>query len=308
MFKTIKHFIGSFFSKETRENVILFFKSKNTRKNLIRKLRINKFSKNNCFYISHENLINYPTTKIAIQIHIFYIDLLSELYSYIQSITINYDLYISTSDNEKMKIIKSFFYEKKLFSKKITIQVVENRGRDVWPFLKIMYPIYSKYDYIVHIHTKKSVTQGERGNSWRKYLFQNILGEKHYFDNVIKFLYDNPLIGFVSPPPFNDDSMYWAYFTSRTNKYDLKKLYDFLNIIGVVKYKTNPLKYQFPAGNMFIAKVDAIKQIFEHNFLYNDFPIELNQQGGTLQHTIEHCWHYLVDYNNYKYCEIFNIN
>ena len=62
----------------------------------------------------------------------------------------------------------------------------------------------------------------------------------------------------------------------------------------------------FPAGNMFWAKIDAIFQLFVLD-LSEYFPKEDEQTNDTIMHGIERIWIYLVKYNHFKYKIIFNI-
>ena len=60
----------------------------------------------------------------------------------------------------------------------------------------------------------------------------------------------------------------------------------------------------FPAGDMFWAKVDAIHQVFEKKFS-KKFSIESAQVGDTFAHGIERIWVYVSKLNNYYYKTIF---
>ena len=60
----------------------------------------------------------------------------------------------------------------------------------------------------------------------------------------------------------------------------------------------------FPAGNMFWARVLAIYQIFEIN-IFDKFPKEKGQIDCTIMHGIERIWLYLVKLNGYYYKKIF---
>ena len=62
---------------------------------------------------------------------------------------------------------------------------------------------------------------------------------------------------------------------------------------------------EFPAGNMFWARVTAIYQIFEINF-DNKFDNEKDQTNDTIMHGIERIWLYLVKINGFFYKKIFN--
>ena len=63
-------------------------------------------------------------------------------------------------------------------------------------------------------------------------------------------------------------------------------------------------KLVFPSGDMFWAKVHAIRQIFFINFK-KLFPKELNQTNETIMNGIERIWLYLVKLNGYFYKIIF---
>lgn len=60
----------------------------------------------------------------------------------------------------------------------------------------------------------------------------------------------------------------------------------------------------FPAGNMFWAKINAISQIFTYDFS-KYFPNEDAQTNDTIMHGIERIWLYLVKFNHFYYKIIF---
>ena len=60
----------------------------------------------------------------------------------------------------------------------------------------------------------------------------------------------------------------------------------------------------FPAGNMFWAKVLAIYQIFDLD-INDEIPEEKGQKDHTLMHGIERIWLFLVKINGYYYQKIF---
>ena len=63
-------------------------------------------------------------------------------------------------------------------------------------------------------------------------------------------------------------------------------------------------KIEFPMGNMFWAKVNAIFQIFNEDY-QNKLPQESGQKDGTIMHAIERIWLYLIKLNGYYYKKIF---
>ena len=63
--------------------------------------------------------------------------------------------FISTNSEEKKTQIEQAFAEANLHS--VTVVVVENRGRDVRPFLCDLAPYLQGYDYACFMHDKKAI-------------------------------------------------------------------------------------------------------------------------------------------------------
>ena len=244
-----------------------------------------------------------PRISIAFQVHCFYTDLLPELYDYLNVMSLKFDLFISTDTADKKKDIESFFQCKKIKAcEKISVKVFDNRGRDIYPFLAQISPVWNKYDYIGHFHTKKSLT-ADFGDEWRNYIYKNIFANSIYVTNLFCYMQEHPRVGFVTPPPYK--KILSMYYFNRMSKKNVQSINDLLQKLGIKIFskKNVSLSFEFPAGNMFIAKRNSIKQIFEYGFSANDFPEEFGQVSNTLQHTIELIWHYLVFFNKYDYKE-----
>ena len=85
------------------------------------------------------NLAN--SSKIAIQAHVFYEDLINEIIANSNNIPVKYDLFITTTSLKKSIIIENYI---KINSNanKYEIKIVENKGRDVFPFLIQIKAVY----------------------------------------------------------------------------------------------------------------------------------------------------------------------
>ena len=113
--------------------------------------------------------------RTAIQVHVFYADLLPEFYGHLKGIAVPYNLFVSTDTEEKKSCIEAFFKEHLMTGcRHVAVKVFENRGRDVCPFLAQLHDIYGNYDYIAHFHTKKSL-HIDLGDYWRKSLLETLL-------------------------------------------------------------------------------------------------------------------------------------
>ena len=64
-------------------------------------------------------------------------------------------------------------------------------------------------------------------------------------------------------------------------------------------------KFKYPLGNMFWARVDAIKQAFMHKYVYMMKKIDTEKDLKLTSHFNEVFWLYLVKMNGYFYKTIF---
>ena len=180
------------------------------------------------------------------------------------------------------------------------ILIVENRGRDVLPFLNQMKNIINNYKYICHMHSKKTQKNPEIGFLWRNYLFNNLLGDVKIVSEILNDFESNEKIGFLFP-----ESFFKIVYHLPIVLKDTKNWMDFLFDKLFPNYQIGHL-LNFPAGNMFWAKVNAIFQIFTYNFT-EYFPNEEDQIEKTIMHAIERIWLYLVKINGFYYKIIFKI-
>lgn len=215
--------------------------------------------------------------KIAIHAHIYYVDLLDEIIDVLNAMPYDYDLYISTDSSSKVKtIIKEL--EGKIFASKVIVEKYENRGRDVLPFLLQMKKNFNKYDYVCHIHTKKSTT-ASYGDSWRKYLYNNLFGCKENIESIFN-IFEKENIGLIYPMYYKDIA---DMVEIGGNKNRLKSLLSDME----VEMPDNFDDINFPAGTMFWAKTDALLPLFNLDLSSKEFDEEKGQIDGTIAHAIE---------------------
>jgi lipopolysaccharide biosynthesis protein len=266
------------------------------------------FLKKICFPLQRKLQYNLAKLEakciIAVQVHIYYEDLINEIINKTNNIPIKFDLFISTISLTKKKKIEKYL---KLYSKanKYEVKIVENKGRDILPFITQMKFKFKNYKYICHIHTKKSKHDILLGSNWRNFLYENLLGTKEIISEILIEFENYEKLGFMFPE---------AYYQIIKNidNYDLtefplhKPNIKYMNfILSKIFYRFKiGNKIIFPSGDMFWAKVNAIYQIFKIRFI-NKFPKELNQTNETIMHGIERIWLYLVKLNGYYYKIIF---
>ena len=181
---------------------------------------------------------------ILIHIHIFYPELWNELKVCINNIyPYKFDLFITLVEHHKDIIndIKENFP----FA---NIEIVENKGYDIGPFIYILNKInLDNYSYIVKLHTKHNIPYNTnigngyifKNDQWRKALL-SFLKDKKTFNNCIKSFDKDKKLGMIA-----------NYKTIlKKEKRDKKAEKEAYKLLQQINLRTN--KYQFVAGTMFI--------------------------------------------------------
>ena len=101
---------------------------------------------------STPSILPHTDTKIAIVAHVFYIDLWSEIATYLNGLNLSYNIFVSVPETMSEDEIKKIFNT----HPHANVYMTENRGRDVLPFLQLMSIMHpDSYQYICKLHTKK---------------------------------------------------------------------------------------------------------------------------------------------------------
>lgn len=246
---------------------------------------------NNCEIKQHDN-----KPRIAMQIHLFYTETIDEIINYVNNIPYDFDCLITTNTKEKSQLIQKAFDDKCRSNRNI-IKITPNRGRDVLPLLMQVKDHIDEYDYICHIHSKKTNTS-DYGDYWRKYLYNNLLGSSKFISAIIDKFESDKDIGLIFPEtyPVLSDMAVWG-----GNKMCCQQLLEDLKCN--IELDSVPV---FPVGNMFWFRVDAVRKIFERGYDEFNFPEEQGQVNATLAHGIERLWVYLAKDSGYGYKKMIN--
>lgn len=229
--------------------------------------------------------------KIAIHVHLFYIELLEEIITHLNYIAFPFDLFITVCDNisdlqyQSLKEIKSVG--------KIEIIHVENIGRDIAPFLIHLKEVLfsGNYNIVGHFHSKKTNDAAEGlGDRWRKYLYTNLLGNTEYINEILN-LFEEKTLGLV----FSEEA--YATDISR-NKPFADEICREMNIPPREDY------YLFPVGTMFWARPKALVPLFNcpiEKFLQPE-PIPYD---GSYMHALERLIPYVTELMGYNYKTVY---
>ncbi|SET22960.1 Glycosyl transferase family 2 [Nitrosomonas marina] len=226
-----------------------------------------------------EPLATPPSGRIAIHAHIFYADLANEFAMFLKNMPYPYDLFVSAANETDRDTCQRIFSRLPQL-KQLVITVVPNRGRDIAPFFCTFGQTLQQYDYIAHIHSKKSLYSDGKADGWREYLLNHLLGSQLQIRKIFSLLTGDQNAGLLYPQNFTA-LPHWAntWLSNKTIGYRLCRK------LGIAPIPSG--YFDFPAGSMFWAQSKAIQPLFNAGFNIEDFPEEAGQNDATLAHCIE---------------------
>ena len=148
--------------------------------------------------------------KVALIAHLYYMELVEPTLKYIRNMPEGIDIFLSTSSPEKVEQVKAACQG---LPYNIEVRLVENRGRDVGPFLVGWKDVVQNYDVICYTHDKK-VTQlypYSVGDGFAYKCFENLLPTRDFVKNVIATFDAEPRLGFLTPTPPNHADYFPVY-------------------------------------------------------------------------------------------------
>ena len=227
--------------------------------------------------------------KIAIHLHLYYKDLLEEMIGYLNNMPFSFDLYVSVVDEKDNNYIISRL---KTISKvqHVIIQITKNSGRDYGPMMVAFGKRLEKYDYVCHIHTKKSLRMGASQDRWRRHLLDGVLGSKSLIRKIF-YLFEYENIGIYFPDSI-DSAPYWSNTWMGARNLGVKVCSQ-LGIPFQDQYQ------DFSVGSMFWVRTDAAKDVFHKKWIWDEFGEEQGLNDGTLAYVFERL--FVLDSNKNGY-------
>lgn len=232
----------------------------------------------------HQPHLQAPAENISVRacvyIHMHYLETWPEIRTVLLNNAGGADIIVTTSsdgDHFPTEVRKSF--------PNARVMQIENRGRDIGPFVELLHQgVFDPYDAVCKIHGKLSLKGGKEtvsGHRIRRYALACLLADGA-MTNVINAFSKNPDLGIAGPynlrlPPRETSVM--------------RYLKDEENQIRQVFARTNMefdlQQIEFFAGTMFWFRPAALKLLQDANFRISDFDIENGAKRNTLQHGLE---------------------
>ena len=224
--------------------------------------------------------------KLAIHLHLYNLNLYNEILSYLKDFPFEFDLIVTTDNDDKRCIAEKIFNNNFIKNLKNTyIIITPNRGRDVAPWLIHTRDFQEKYDLWCHIHSKES-PHFDFSKRWRNYLFKNLISKEAVLDIVCLFEHDKKL-GIVQSEPFPPlKSFIFDFNIPLVGETVESSIIDSL-LIKMRMGHLSRLDLKYSLGTMFWYRGSALKPLFDLGLRIEDFPEEPIGVGGTIAHAIE---------------------
>ena len=217
---------------------------------------------------------------VAVVAHIYYEDTWPDIAGALRGLTIPFDLIVTTVAGRE-RLIESV----RRSYPQAQIEIMENRGRDIGPFLTLLERgRLDGYRHICKIHGKKSVDGGRKtyvGEMWRRRLLFDLLGAPGAANAAIAMFERDPSIGMIGPKAFrlpNDnypEDLSWSANRPLT-----------LKIAERMGMPADKFQLDFFGGTMFWVRPEALKPLRDLH-LAADMPDESGLIDGDLPHALE---------------------
>lgn len=228
-------------------------------------------------------------TRVGLHVHVFYPELFEEILEKLRPNEVRPDLFVSVPSEKIRREVQSLLVS--YSGEVVDIIEVPNRGRDIGSFLTAFgSAIVGNYDFVGHLHTKKSLHCPDPGyiERWRQFLVENMLGgATRMADIILGRLAEDPSLGMVIP----DDPGAGGWDQNKGYAEPLAKR------MGI---DVLPAHFLFPVGSMFWARVDALRPLFDLELDWDDYPEEPIHHDGTVLHAIERLFGVVASRGQYR--------
>ena len=223
-----------------------------------------------------------PITRIAVHAHMYYAEMAPLLATYLAKFPQPIDLFISNPKEQDQAYLYEQFCEIPTIGR-LEVRLTPNQGRDIAPMIDPFGRVLLEYDFIAHIHSKKSIGTNSIGQAWCDYLWEAVLSNQHErLSKIWGLLQDYSM---VYPEKFH-----WIDVANCRWGEHLPRSIDLCNQLHISPPMTNLTSedfVEFPVGSMFWARADALAPLLGSHLTYQSFEAESGKTDGTLNHTIE---------------------
>jgi lipopolysaccharide biosynthesis protein len=206
-------------------------------------------------------------------IHVWYPELLDELVAALRASGIDWRIVITTA-HEREHSVREGVAQLGLDAE---INVFENRGRDILPFLHVANRLLDEgVTTVLKLHGKRS-THRQDGETWRRELLDKLLAPERA-SRVAAAFRDDATLGLVHAEGHLQPLDYYWGANQANVDYLTRRL-------GIAAPQVE--RDSFVAGSMFWLRLAALRPLLDTHLEVADFEAEAGQLDGTLAHAVE---------------------
>jgi len=236
----------------------------------------------------------YTTPPVAITLHLHYLELWDEIEFLLSRLQFPFTLILTlTSENSELAARAQAFFPGAV------IRVVENRGRDVRPFLMLLEEgVFDPFEVVCKIHGKRSLGAGQpllQGDLWRRAIFLDLLAAPRQARDIVQRFADDANLGIVGPRRF--------LAASRPNRPQDLFTGNRAILEDLAARMAAPIRsddFDFFLGTMFWARPRALKALRSLGLAANGFAPEAGLQEGTMEHAVERIFNFAVRHAGFR--------
>jgi hypothetical protein len=217
---------------------------------------------------------------LAVVAHVYYEETWGDLSGVLRRLAVPFDLIVTTVAGRERLIetIRREFPEAE-------IGVLENRGRDVRPFLVLLESgRLDRYRYVCKVHGKKSTDGGRKsymGSLWRRRLLFDLLAAPGLARSIVDAFDRDPTVGMIGPRAFRLPSE--TYSEELSWSLNKERVLELAEKMGI-PHET--FRLDFFGGTMFWVRPEALAPLRKLQ-LSETFPEEQGLLDGGLEHATE---------------------
>ncbi len=219
--------------------------------------------------------------KFVLALHLFYEELWPEFRHFLLRIDVPFDLIITTPASEP-----TFATDARRLFPGAQLVTVPNRGRDVGPFVHLLNEgRLDGAELVLKLHGKRTALtsyHATRGHIWRRANLIDLAGTGETVGNIIARFSEDPSIGMIGSPRFRLP----GHLTTETAAWGSNRTTT-LALAERLGIDQQACRLDFFAGTMFWVRRETLEPLRRLNLTLGDFPTEVGQPDGELQHALE---------------------
>jgi len=232
--------------------------------------------------------------RILVIVHVFYPEMWPELADCIRNVGVA-DLVVTYVDEDSVRQARLDFPTARFVA-------CENRGYDVWPFLKALKTVdVLSYDIVVKLHTKRDLICPKKdvvghtllnGSAWRNHLLAFVRTPDAWARTLRKF--DDPRVGLVADRHvifLRRDGLKAKYCESFDAA--VRELTDEWHLPARSSGR-------FVGGTMFAVRAQALRPFLEREFTPEMFGVSAGHDAETYAHVLERMFGLAVGAQGYR--------